>query len=68
MVGVKLKVGTDNYVTLNTNFIKEMMILLYSDSKNLKIMKLLMVTTKENRRPYLSNHLWEMRKKLEPDS
>ena len=51
--GVRLGVGTDNYITLGTNFTQEMLILLYSDPYNLKIMKLLMVTTKEARRPYL---------------
>ncbi|MFG1493114.1 hypothetical protein [Halobacteriovorax sp. ZH4_bin.1] len=61
--GVKLGVGTDNYITLSTNFIREMLILLYSDPKNLKITKLLMLTTKESRRPYISNLLWEMRKR-----
>ena len=60
--GVQLGVGTDNYITLNTNFIQEMMIVLYTDSKDLKITKLLMVTTGENRRPYISHLLWKMRK------
>lgn len=60
--GVKLGVGTDNYITLNTNFINEMLILLYTDPLNLKITKLLMVVTGENRRPYLSQLLWKMRK------
>ncbi len=60
--GVNLGVGTDNYVTLNTNFIQEMLILLYSDPEDLKITKLLMVTTKETRRAYISHLLWEMRK------
>lgn len=60
--GMQLGVGTDNYVTLNTNFIQEMMILLFTDSENLKITKLLMVTTGENRRPYISHLLWKMRK------
>jgi hypothetical protein len=59
---VQLGVGTDNYVTLNTNFIREMLILLYTDPKNLKITKLLMVTTGETRRPYISHLLWKMRK------
>ncbi len=59
---VQLGVGTDNYVTLNTNFINEMLILLYSDPTNLKITKLLMVTTGETRRPYISHLLWKMRK------
>lgn len=61
--GVQLGVGTDNYVTLGTNFIQEMLILLYSNSQTLKITKLLMVCTKEERRPYISHLLWEMRKK-----
>ncbi len=61
--GVKLGVGTDNYITLSTNYIQEMLLLLFSDPENLKITKLLMVTTKENRRPYISALLWEMRKK-----
>ena len=62
--GVNLGVGTDNYVTLNTNYIQELLILLYSDSDNLKITKLLMVATKEMRRPYIGHLLWEMRKTL----
>ncbi len=60
--GVNLGVGTDNYVTLNTNFIQEMLILLFTDPDNLKITKLLMVTTGEARRPYISHLLWKMRK------
>lgn len=60
--GVHLGVGTDNYITLNTNYIQEMLILLYSDADTLKITKLLMVATKEDRRPYISHLLWEMRK------
>jgi hypothetical protein len=59
--GLKLGVGTDNYVTLNTNFIQELLILLFTDPENLKITKLLMVATGENRRPYLSQLLWKMR-------
>lgn len=59
---VQLGVGTDNYVTLNTNFIQEMVILLLTDPANLKITKLLMVTTGETRRPYISHLLWKMRK------
>lgn len=59
---VKLGVGTDNYITLNTNYIREMLILLYTDPKNLKITKLLMVATGETRRPYISHLLWKMRK------
>ena len=62
--GVQLGVGTDNYVTLNTNFIQEMLILLFTDADNLKITKLLMVTTGENRRPYISHLLWQMRKAI----
>lgn len=62
--GVKLGVGTDNYITLNTNYIQEMLILLYSDPENLKITKLLMITTGESRRPFISKLLWEMRKVL----
>jgi hypothetical protein len=60
--GVQLGVGTDNYVTLNTNFIKEMLIVLFTDPDALKITKLLMVTTGEQRRPYISHLLWKMRK------
>jgi len=59
--GLKLGVGTDNYVTLNTNYIQELLILLYTDPENLKITKLLMVATGETRRPYLSQLLWKMR-------
>lgn len=59
--GVKLAVGTDNYVTLNTNFIREMLILLCTDMENLKITKLLMLVTGETRRPLVSRHLWSMR-------
>lgn len=62
--GVNLGVGTDNYVTLNTNFIQEMLILLYTDPSDLKITKLLMVTTGESRRPYISHLLWQMRKAI----
>jgi len=61
---VKQAIGTDNYVTLGTNFIQEMIILLLSDPKNLKITKLLMVATGEQRRPYLSKMLWDMRESL----
>ncbi len=60
--GVELGIGTDNYITLSTNYIQELLILLYSNPTSLKIMKLLMVATKENRRPFLSHLLWEMRK------
>ncbi len=63
--GVGLGVGTDNYITLGTNFIKEMLILLYTDPYNLKITKLLMVVTGETRRPFLSHLLWTTRKKTE---
>ncbi len=66
--GVQLGVGTDNYVTLNTNFIQEMLILLYTDSHDLKITKLLMVVTGENRRPYISHLLWKMRKKVQNEA
>lgn len=59
---VQLGVGTDNYVTLNTNFIQEMLILLFTDAENLKITKLLMVATGEDRRPFISHLLWKMRK------
>ena len=62
--GVALGVGTDNYITLSTNFIQEMLILLYSDAENLKIMKLLMIASKEHRRPYISHLLWCMRQKI----
>ncbi|WP_127714225.1 hypothetical protein [Halobacteriovorax sp. HLS] len=60
--GVRLGVGTDNYITLSTNYIQEMLILLFSDPTNLKITKLIMISTKENRRPFISHLLWEMRK------
>ncbi|MBY0517925.1 MAG: hypothetical protein K2P81_13530 [Bacteriovoracaceae bacterium] len=59
--GVKLGIGTDNYVTLDTDYIQELLILLFTDSENLKITKLLMVATGETRRPYLSQLLWKMR-------
>ena len=62
--GVGLGVGTDNYVTLDTNFIREMLILLVTDARNLKITKLLMIATGETRRPYISSLLWKMRKRL----
>lgn len=62
--GVKLGVGTDNYITLSTNFIREMLILLFSDPENLKITKLLMVVSGETRRPFISSLLWKMRKKF----
>lgn len=59
--GLKLGIGTDNYVTLNTNYIQELLILLFTDAENLKITKLLMVASGETRRPYLSQLLWKMR-------
>ena len=59
--GVNLGVGTDNYITLNTNYIQELLILLYTDPDNLKITKLLMVATKEERRAFISQLLWKMR-------
>jgi hypothetical protein len=59
---VNLGVGTDNYVTLNTNFIREMLIVLFTDFEDLKITKLLMVVTGENRRPHIAHLLWTMRK------
>lgn len=62
---VQLGIGTDNYITLNTNFLNELLILLYTDADNLKITKLLMVATGETRRPFISHLLWQMRKKLE---
>ncbi len=65
--GVQLGVGTDNYVTLNTNFIQEMLILLLTDSDDLKITKLLMVVTGETRRPLISHYLWKMRKQFVTD-
>lgn len=60
--GLRLGVGTDNYVTLNTTLIREMLILLYTDPLELKITKLLIITTGETRRSYLSHLLWQMRK------
>ncbi len=62
--GVQLGVGTDNHITLNTSFLQEMVIILLTDPDNLKITKLLMVTTGENRRPYISHLLWKMRKQI----
>jgi hypothetical protein len=59
--GLRLGVGTDNDITLNTSFIREMLILLYTDPLELKIMKLLILTTGETRRAYLSHLLWQMR-------
>lgn len=63
--GVGLGIGTDNYVTLDTNFIQELLIVLFTDPQDLKIMKLLMVATGETRRTYLSHMLWEMRRRSE---
>ena len=60
--GLRLGVGTDNDITLSTSFIREMLILLYTDPLELKITKLLIVTTGESRRDYLSHLLWQMRK------
>ena len=65
--GLNLAVGTDNDITLNTSFLREMLILLYTDSLELKITKLLIVTTGESRRSYLSHLLWQMRKGSEED-
>lgn len=63
--GVELGVGTDNYITLNTNYIQELLILLYSNPTTLKITKLLMIATKESRRPFISHLFWEMRKSIQ---
>jgi len=60
--GLRLGVGTDNDVTLSTSFVREMLILLYTDPAELKITKLLIVTTGESRRAHLSHLLWQMRK------
>lgn len=62
---VPLGIGTDNYVTLDTNIIQELLIVLFTDPQGLKITKLLMVATGEDRRPYLSHLLWQMRKRQE---
>lgn len=59
---VGLGIGTDNYVTLNTNLIQEILILLFTDPHDLKITKVLMVASGETRRPYISHLLWQMRK------
>lgn len=59
---LELGIGTDNYVTLDTSFIQEQLILLFTDPYDLKITKLLMVSTGESRRPYISHFLWEMRR------
>lgn len=61
--GVSLGIGTDNYITLVTNYLQELLILMYTDAEHLKITKLLMVATKEDRRPYISQLLWQMREK-----
>jgi adenosine deaminase len=63
--GLRLGVGTDNDVTLGTSFIREMLILLYTDPLELKITKLLIVTTGESRRAHISHLLWQMRKASE---
>jgi adenosine deaminase len=63
--GLRLGVGTDNDITLNTSFVREMLILLYTDPLELKITKLLIVTTGESRRPHISHLLWQMRKAIE---
>lgn len=52
--GMGLRLGTDNYITLNTNYLQEMLILLFSDPYDLKITKLLMICTGESRRPLLN--------------
>ena len=62
--GLRLGVGTDNDITLSTSFLREMLILLYTDPLELKITKLLIVTTGESRRQHLSHLLWGMRKAL----
>jgi adenosine deaminase len=63
--GLRLGVGTDNDITLGTSFLREMLILLYTDPLELKITKLLIVTTGESRRAYLSHLLWSMRKAID---
>lgn len=63
--GVELGVGTDNDVTLNTSFIRELLILLVTDADNLKITKLLMVVTGETRRAFMSDALWSARPDLQ---
>lgn len=59
--GVMLGIGTDNYITLDTDYLQELLILLYTDPDSLKITKLLMVASGETRRPYISQLLWQMR-------
>jgi adenosine deaminase len=61
---LRLGVGTDNDITLGTSFLREMLILLLTDPLELKITKLLIVTTGESRRAHISHLLWEMRKAL----
>ena len=63
--GLRLGVGTDNDITLSTSFIREMLILLYTDPLELKITKLLIVTTGDSRRDHLSHLLWQMRKEIQ---
>jgi adenosine deaminase len=58
---VNLGIGTDNYITLCTDYLQELLIVLYTDPDSLKITKLLMVATGESRRPYISQLLWKMR-------
>jgi hypothetical protein len=41
------------------------LIVLFTDPQGLKLTKLLMVATGEERRPYLSHLLWQMRKRQE---
>jgi adenosine deaminase len=60
--GLRLGVGTDNDITLSTSFVREMLILLYTDPAELKITKLLIMATGESRRNHLSHLLWQMRK------
>ncbi len=58
---VDLGIGTDNYITLCTDYLQELLIVLYTDPDSLKITKLLMVATGETRRPFISQLLWKMR-------
>lgn len=62
--GLRLGVGTDNDITLGTSFVREMLILLYTDPHELKITKLLIVSTGNAQRAHLSHLLWQMRKDL----
>ncbi len=62
--GLRLGVGTDNDITLGTSFVREMLILLYTDPHELKITKLLIVSTGNAQRAHLSHLLWQMRKEL----